>query len=114
MNDTEIITKELTLSLGPQHPAAHGVLHLILDMQGEVVTRAEPDIGYLHRGTVRISGHLVCVGAWGIDLGAMTVLLYTFREREMILDLFEMLCGARVTVSYLRVGGLPQHATKGV
>jgi len=169
MNDTEIITKEFTLSLGPQHPAAHGVLHLILDMQGEVVMRAEPDIGYLHRGTEkiaenllyhqfvpytdrldywcamsnnlayvqtveklmgigvpdrakylrmitaelsRISGHLVSVGAWGIDLGAMTVLLYTFREREMILDLFEMLCGARITVSYLRVGGLRYDATK--
>ena len=169
MNDTEITTKEFTLSLGPQHPAAHGVLHLILDMQGEVVMRAEPDIGYLHRGTEkiaenllyhqfvpytdrldywcamsnnlayvqtveklmgidvpdrakylrmitaelsRISGHLVCIGAWGIDLGAMTVLLYTFREREMILDLFEMLCGARITVSYLRVGGLRYDATK--
>ena len=54
----------------------------------------------------RIAGHLLCVGAWGLDLGAMTVLLYAFREREMVLDLFEMICGARMTHNYLRVGGV--------
>ena len=165
--EKEIVTKEMTLSLGPQHPSAHGVLHLILDLQGEVVVRAEPDIGYLHRGTEkiaenlfypqfvpytdrldymcgmtnnlayvsaveklleievpdraayirviaselsRLSGHLVCVGAWSVDIGAMTVLLYAMREREMILDLFELLCGARMTYSYLRVGGVRYDA----
>jgi NADH-quinone oxidoreductase subunit D len=54
----------------------------------------------------RIAGHLLCIGAWGLDLGAMTVLLYAFREREMVLDLFEMICGARMTHNYLRVGGV--------
>ncbi|MEE9614286.1 MAG: NADH dehydrogenase (quinone) subunit D [Thermodesulfobacteriota bacterium] len=168
-NEEEVITtREMTLSLGPQHPSAHGVLHLIVDMQGERVVRAEPDIGYLHRGTEkiaenlfypqfipytdrldymcgmsnnlayvqaveklldieipdrgkyirvitaelsRLAGHLVCVGAWGVDLGAMTVLLYAFREREMILDLFEIICGARMTYSYMRVGGVRWDAT---
>jgi NADH-quinone oxidoreductase subunit D len=60
----------------------------------------------------RLSGHLLGVGAWSADVGAMTVLLYAFREREMILDLFEMLCGARMTYSYLRVGGVRYDATE--
>lgn len=167
-NEETIITKQMTLSMGPQHPSAHGVLHLILDLQGEKVVKADPDIGYLHRGTEkiaesllypqfvpytdrldymcgmsnnlgyvmaveklleievterakyirviaaelsRLSGHLVCIGAWSIDLGAMTVLLYAMREREMVLDLFEMLCGARMTYSYLRIGGVRYDAT---
>jgi len=158
-----ITTREVTLSMGPQHPSTHGVLHLVLDMNGERIIKADPDIGYLHRGTEkiaenlfypqfvpytdrldymcgmtnnlayvqgvekllgieiterakyirviaselsRIGGHLLAVGAWGLDLGAMTVLLYTFREREMVLDLFEMLCGARMTFNYLRIGGV--------
>ncbi len=162
-NNEEIETKEITLSMGPQHPSTHGVLHLLLDMKGEKVIRAYPDIGYLHRGTEkiaenllyhhfvpytdrldymcgmsnnlayvhavekllgieiterakyirvitaelsRIAGHLLCIGAWALDLGAMTVLLYAFREREMVLDLFEMICGARMTHNYLRVGGV--------
>lgn len=162
-NSEEILTKEITLSMGPQHPSTHGVLHLLLDMNGEKIVRAYPDIGYLHRGTEkiaenllyhqfvpytdrldymcgmsnnlayvmavekllgievterakyirvvaaelsRIAGHLLCVGAWALDLGAMTVLLYAFREREMALDLFEMICGARMTHNYLRVGGV--------
>ncbi|MBI5682939.1 MAG: NADH dehydrogenase (quinone) subunit D [Deltaproteobacteria bacterium] len=161
-------TKEITLSMGPQHPSAHGVLHLILDMQGERIMKASPDIGYLHRGTEkiaenllyfqfvpytdrldymagmsnnlayvqsveklleleaperakyirvvaaelsRIAGHLLSIGAWGLDLGAMTVLLYAFREREMVLDLFEMLCGARMTFNYLRIGGVRRDVT---
>jgi NADH-quinone oxidoreductase subunit D len=163
-----ITTREITISMGPQHPSAHGVLRLILDLQGERVMKAEPDVGYLHRGTEkiaenlfypqfvpytdrldylcgmsnnlayvqaveklldieiperakyirviaaelsRISGHLLGIGAWGVDLGAMTVLLYAFREREMVLDLFEMLCGARMTYSYLRVGGVRYDVT---
>jgi NADH-quinone oxidoreductase subunit D len=163
-----ISTKEITISMGPQHPSCHGVLRLILDLQGERVMKAEPEIGYLHRGTEkiaenlfypqfvpytdrldylsgmsnnlgyvqaveklldidiperakyirviaselsRLSGHLLGVGAWSADLGAMTVILYAFREREMILDLFEMLCGARMTYSYLRIGGVRYDAT---
>ena len=154
--------------MGPQHPSTHGVLHLMLDLQGEKILRAEPDIGYLHRGTEkiaenllyhqfvpytdrldymcamsnnlayvsaveklldievperaqyirviaaelsRIAGHLLAVGAWAVDLGAMSVLLYAIREREMVLDIFEMLCGARMTHSYLRVGGVRYDAT---
>jgi len=163
-NNEEIITtKEISLHMGPQHPSTHGVLHLILDLQGEKVINAEADIGYLHRGTEkiaenllyfqfvpytdrldymcamsnnlayvqavekllgieiterakyirviaaelsRIAGHLVCIGSAAVDLGAMSVLLYAFRDREIILDIFEMLCGARMTLSYLRVGGV--------
>lgn len=162
-NTEEVITKEITLNMGPQHPSTHGVLHLLLDIKGENIIKAYPDIGYLHRGTEkiaenllyhqfvpytdrldymsamsnnlayvqavekllgievterakyirvvaaelsRIAGHLLCIGAWALDLGAMTVLLYAFREREMVLDLFEMLCGARMTLNYLRVGGV--------
>jgi NADH-quinone oxidoreductase subunit D len=158
-----IRTKEITLHMGPQHPSTHGVLHLILDMQGERIIKVEPDIGYLHRGTEkiaenlfypqfvpytdrldymcgmtnnlayvqavekllgieiterakyirvvaselsRIGGHLLGIGAWALDLGAMTVLLYAFREREMVLDLLEMLCGARMTTNYMRIGGV--------
>lgn len=163
-----ISTKEMTLNMGPQHPSCHGVLHLILDMQGERIMKVEPDVGYLHRGTEkiaenlfypqfvpytdrldylagmsnnlayvqaveklldieiperakyirviaaelsRLSGHLLGIGAWSADIGALTMLLYAFREREMILDLFEMLCGARMTYSYLRIGGVRYDAT---
>ncbi len=158
-----VATKEITLHFGPQHPSAHGLLHLIVEMQGEKITNVEPDIGYLHRGTEkiaenlfyhqfvpymdrldylcamsnnlayvmaveklldieipertqyirvvaaelsRIAGHLLCVGAWAMDLGAMSILLYAMRERELVLDIFEMLCGARLTLSYMRVGGV--------
>jgi NADH dehydrogenase I D subunit len=158
-----IATEEISLHLGPQHPSSHGVLHIIVDMQGEKVLKVTPDIGYLHRGTEkiaenllyhqfvpytdrldymcamsnnlayvlaveklldleiterakyirvvaaelsRIAGHLIGIGAWAVDLGAMTILLYAMREREIILDIFEMLCGARMTLSYLRVGGV--------
>ncbi|MBI5888166.1 MAG: NADH dehydrogenase (quinone) subunit D [Deltaproteobacteria bacterium] len=165
-----ISTKEITLHMGPQHPSSHGVLHLVIDMQGERVMHVEPDIGYLHRGTEkiaenllyhqfvpytdrldymcamsnnlayvtavekligieiterakfirvvsaelsRIAGHLLGLGAWAVDLGAMTVLLYAVREREIILDIFEQLCGARMTLSYLRVGGVRYDFTQG-
>lgn len=161
--DRDIITREITLSMGPQHPSTHGVLHLLLHMEGEKIIKVEPDIGYLHRGMEkiaenllypqfvpytdrldylssmtnnlsyvmavekllgievpergmyirviaselsRISSHLLAVGAWGLDLGAVTLVLYAFREREMILDLFEMLCGARLTYNYMRIGGV--------
>lgn len=162
-SETLVDTEKITLHLGPQHPSAHGLLHLVLELQGERVIRVEPDIGYLHRGTEkiaenlfyhqfvpytdrldylsamsnnlgyvmaveklldldlpervqyirviaaelsRIAGHLLCVGAWGMDLGAMSILLYAMREREMILDIFELLCGARMTLSYMRIGGV--------
>ncbi|MEE8575309.1 MAG: NADH dehydrogenase (quinone) subunit D [Thermodesulfobacteriota bacterium] len=162
-------TKKITISMGPQHPSAHGVLHLIVDMEGEKILKSEPDIGYLHRGTEkiaenlmypqftpytdrldymcamsnnlayvsaveklleieiperakyirtiaaelsRIAGHLLSIGAWAVDLGALTVFLYGIREREMVLDLFEIICGSRMTHTYLRVGGVRYDITK--
>ena len=164
-----VATKKIKLHFGPQHPSAHGLLHLIVELQGEKILNVETDIGYLHRGTEklgenllyhqfvpytdrldylcamsnnlayvmaveklldieipertkyirviaaelsRIAGHLLCVGAWAMDLGAMSVLLYAFREREMVLDVFEMLCGARLTLSYMRVGGVRYDFTE--
>ncbi len=156
-------TKELTVSMGPQHPATHGVLRLVLKLDGETVVKCTPYVGYLHRGVEklgedrtyfaalpltdrldyissmnnnvgyvnaveklfgieapirakfirtivaemgRISSHIIWLGTHVLDLGATTPFLYAFREREQILDLFEMLCGARLTVSYPRVGGV--------
>ena len=164
------ITQEVLLNLGPQHPSTHGVLRLILQLEGEIVKRTEPFIGYLHRGTeklcehftytqifpltdrldylcqpsnnlgfalaverllaieaperaqyirvimtelARISGHLLIVGALPMDLGAMTVLLYTMREREMVMDLMEMITGARMHTSYIRVGGIREDLPEG-
>lgn len=159
----EMRTKELTVSMGPQHPATHGVLRLVLDLDGENVIKCTPYVGYLHRGieklsetktylsalpltdrldyissmsnnigyavaveklfgitapdrakyirTImgemsRISSHIIWLGTHALDIGAMTVFLYSFRERETILELFEMTCGARLTVSYPRIGGV--------
>lgn len=156
-------TEELTLSMGPQHPATHGVLRLVLELDGETVVKCTPYVGYLHRGVeklaehrtylsalpltdrldyissmsnnvgyvvaverlfgieaperakyirtivsemTRISSHIIWVATHALDIGAMTVFLYSFRERETLLDLFEMLCGARLTVSYPRIGGV--------
>ncbi|MEJ2324350.1 MAG: NADH dehydrogenase (quinone) subunit D [Nitrospirota bacterium] len=154
---------ELILSMGPQHPATHGVLRLVLELEGETITKCTPHVGYLHRGVEklgenrtylnampltdrldyvasmsnnvgycvaverllgveppprakfirtmvaemsRITSHLLWLGTHALDIGAMTVFLYAFREREWILDLFEELCGARLTVSYPRIGGV--------
>src|SRR3989449_8402079 len=154
---------KMVLNMGPSHPATHGVLRIVLELDGEIITKAAPDIGYLHRGDekiaenmtytqfipytdrldylaplannvayayaveklcgldvparckyirvicaemARISSHLLGVGALSMDLGAMTVFLYAFREREKIYDLCECICGARFTTSYTRVGGL--------
>jgi len=154
--------EKLILNMGPSHPATHGVLRLLLELDGEVITKADPDIGYLHRGDekiaenmqynqfvpytdrldylaplannvayacaveklmgwelpvrgqairvlccemARISAHLLGIGAYAMDVGAMTVFLYTFTEREKIYDLCEQLTGARFTTSYTRVGG---------
>src|SRR3954463_3198684 len=156
------IGEKMVLNMGPSHPATHGVLRLVLELGGEIITKATPDIGFLHRGdekiaenmqynqfvpytdrldyisplannvtyalaveklmgwevpprgrairmicyeTARISSHLLGIGALALDLGAMTVFLYTFTEREKLYDLFELLTGARFTTSYTRVGG---------
>ncbi|MDF1587854.1 MAG: NADH-quinone oxidoreductase subunit D [Gammaproteobacteria bacterium] len=155
--------KNYTLNFGPQHPAAHGVLRLILEMDGEVVQRADPHIGLLHRGTeklaetkpynqsigymdrldyvsmmcnehayvmaiekllgvqvperaqyirvmfdeiTRILNHLMWLGAHGLDIGAMTVFLYCFREREDLMDCYEAVSGARMHATYYRPGGV--------
>jgi len=156
-------TKHMTLNMGPQHPSTHGVLRLVLELDGEVVVRCTPHIGYLHTGIekgleskrfqqgipltdrldylaplsnnlayvlaiekalgvavperaqtirvlltelTRIKSHLVWLGTHAMDLGAMSVFLYCFREREQILDLYEAVSGQRMMSSYFRVGGL--------
>ena len=156
------IGEKMVLNMGPSHPATHGVLRLVLELDGELITKAMPDVGFLHRGDekiaenmqynqfvpytdrldylaplsnnvayalaveklmdwdipprgkairviccelARISAHLMGIGAMALDLGAMTVFLYTFTEREKIYDLCELLTGARFTTSYTRVGG---------
>ncbi|MFO7764448.1 MAG: NADH-quinone oxidoreductase subunit D [Wenzhouxiangellaceae bacterium] len=155
--------KNYTLNFGPQHPAAHGVLRLILEMDGEVVQRADPHVGLLHRATeklaeskpynqsigymdrldymsmmcsehayvraveellgiepperaqwirtlfdeiTRLMSHLMWLGANGLDLGAMTLFLYCFREREYLLDAYEAVSGARMHATYYRPGGV--------
>lgn len=165
-----IHTEEIQVNMGPQHPSTHGVLRVILTLDGETVVDAKPDIGYLHRGVEklaekrtyvqfvtltdrtdylasmlnnavyamaveklmaievperaefirvimmelqRIASHLVFVGAFGLDLGASTPFIYAFREREDICDLFEMVCGARLTYSYIRPGGVMRDLPAG-
>ena len=156
------IGEKMVLNMGPSHPATHGVLRLVLELDGETITKATPDIGYLHRGdekiaenmqynqfvpytdrldylaplannvayacaveklmgwelpprgkairvicceVARIQAHLLGVGAMALDLGALTVFMYTFTEREKIYNLCEIISGARFTTSYTRVGG---------
>ena len=155
--------RNYTINFGPQHPAAHGVLRLVLEMDGEVVQRADPHVGLLHRGTeklveskpynqsigymdrldyvsmmcnehayvraierllgveaperaqvirtmfdeiTRILNHLMWIGSNAIDLGAMTVFLYAFREREELMDCYEAVSGARMHATYYRPGGV--------
>jgi NADH-quinone oxidoreductase subunit D len=155
--------RNFTLNFGPQHPSAHGVLRLVLEMDGEVVQRADPHIGLLHRGTeklaeskpynqsigymdrldyvsmmcnehgyvlamerllgiepplraqyirvmfdeiTRILNHLLWLGAHALDIGAMTVFLYAFREREDLMDCYEAVSGARLHATYYRPGGV--------
>ncbi len=159
---TDIVGEKLVLNMGPSHPATHGVLRLILELDGEIITKADPDVGFLHRGDekiaenmhynqfvpytdrldylaplannvayalaveklmgwevpargrairviccelARISAHMLGVGVFAMDVGAMTVFLYTFTEREKVYNLCEQLTGARFTTSYTRVGG---------
>lgn len=166
--------QNFTLNFGPQHPAAHGVLRLVLEMDGEIIERADPHIGLLHRATeklaeskpynqnigymdrldyvsmmcnehgyvlaiekllgvepplraqyirvmfdevTRILNHLMWLGAHGLDIGAMTVFLYCFREREDLMDCYEAVSGTRMHATYYRPGGvyrdlperMPQH-----
>jgi NADH-quinone oxidoreductase subunit D len=168
--------KNYTLNFGPQHPAAHGVLRLVLELDGEVVQRADPHIGLLHRATeklaesrtylqslpymdrldyvsmmsnehayvmaiekmlgievplraqyirvmfdeiTRLLNHLLWIAAHGLDVGAMAVFLYAFREREDLMDCYEAVSGARMHAAYYRPGGvyrdlpdsMPQHRT---
>ena len=163
-------TDELVINMGPQHPSTHGVLRLVLRLDGERVVDVDVVIGYLHRGveklteqrdwtqivlltdrldyvaaasnnlgyveTVeklmslevprrahyirtllaelqRIASHLVWLGTHAMDIGAVTVFLYCLRERELILDLFEEYCGARLTYNAMRVGGMPMDIPTG-
>jgi len=168
---TKAPEKGVFVSLGPSHPATHGVLRIALTLDGETVTSAQPDMGYLHRATEklaerrtypqiivltdrldylaamsnnwayclavekmlgvaiperaeylriicaelqRIASHCVLVGTFGIDVGAFTPFLFAFgRERESILDLFEELCGARLTYNYIRIGGVMADTPEG-
>ena len=155
--------RNMTMNFGPQHPAAHGVLRLVLEMDGEVIERADPHIGLLHRGTeklaehkpynqsigymdrldyvsmmcnehayvlaieklmgvtppiraqyirvmfaeiTRVLNHLLWLATHALDVGAMTVFLYCFREREDLLDCYEAVSGARMHTSYFRPGGV--------
>ncbi|MCL6456612.1 MAG: NADH-quinone oxidoreductase subunit D [Gorillibacterium sp.] len=165
-----IRTEELLLNVGPQHPSTHGVLRIIVKLDGEMITEVTPVIGYLHRGTEklvenltytqiipytdrmdyvsamtnnyvlvnaveklmdlevperaeflrlivmelqRIASHLVWWGTYLLDLGALSPFLFAFRDREQILDMFNELCGARLTYNYMRVGGVKWDAPPG-
>src|SRR5690348_12582253 len=160
--------EELLLNMGPQHPSTHGVLRVVLELDGERIVKATPDLGYLHRGVEKLSeglaymqiiphtdrldyvcamannyayvravekllgisiperaeyirtivaemqriiGHLFWLGTQALDIGAMTVFFWTFREREVLLDMFEKLCGARLTLNYYRIGGVNSDFT---
>ena len=158
----------MVLNMGPQHPATHGVLRLLVKLDGETVVECIPELGYLHRGyekiaeastymefiphtdrldyispiannvayalavekiagveappraqyirvigaeLARISSHLMAIGAMAMDVGAMTVFLWAFREREKLYDIFDLLTGVRFTTSYTRIGGVAQDLT---
>jgi NADH-quinone oxidoreductase subunit D len=164
--------EKMVLNIGPSHPSTHGVLRIVVELDGEVITKATPDVGYLHRGDekiaenmtytqfipytdrldylaplannvayalaveklmgidkqlpprcqfirviccelARISSHLLGIGCFAMDCGAMTVFLHTFTEREKIYNLYESLTGARFTTSYTRIGGLSRDLPPG-
>lgn len=163
----DALENEMILNMGPQHPATHGVLRLLLRLDGERIIGCVPELGYLHRGyekmaenmsyyefiphtdrldyispmannvawvlaveklagieapkraqyirmmiaeLARIASHLVALGSFAMDVGALTVFLWTLREREKILDIWDILCGARFTNSYTRIGGVANDA----
>ncbi len=166
-------TETMTINMGPQHPSTHGVLRLVLELDGEVVKKAVPHIGFLHRGIeklsehrtyhqilpltdrldylapmhnnlgyvlavekllgltdeiperaqvvrvllaelTRIKSHLVWLACHALDIGAMTIFIYCFREREEIMDFYERISGARMTSNYFRVGGLSADLPDGI
>lgn len=157
------LENDMVLNMGPQHPATHGVLRLLLRLDGETIIKCVPELGYLHRGyeklaenmtfhefiphtdrmdylspfannvaytlavdnslgieappraqwirtlvceLARISSHLMALGSTAMDVGALTLFLWTFTERENLYDIFELICGARFTTSYSRIGGV--------
>jgi len=164
-------TRRMTLNMGPQHPSTHGVLRVVIELDGEIITKAVPDIGFLHTGIEkefevktwhqgvtltdrvdylanlsnnlvyalavekligdleippkaqwirvmlaelqRIASHLVWLGTHALDLGAMTMFFYCFREREDVLKIFEMFSGQRMMTSYIRPGGLALEPPRG-
>ncbi|HWQ90367.1 MAG TPA: NADH dehydrogenase (quinone) subunit D [Clostridia bacterium] len=168
----ELEGEKMVLNMGPSHPSTHGVLRIVLELDGEIITRAMPEVGYLHRGDekiaenmtftqfipytdrldylaplannvayalaveklmgidkalpercqyirvicaelARISSHLLGLGSYAMDLGALTVFLHTFTEREKVYNLCEALSGARFTTSYTRIGGLSRDLPPG-
>jgi len=168
----DIQGEKMVLNMGPSHPATHGVLRIVLELDGELITKAQPDVGFLHRGDekiaenmtytqfipytdrldylapqannvayalavekllgihdklpprcqyirvmcaelARISSHLLGLGAFAMDMGAVTVFLLTFTEREKIYNLAESLSGARFTTSYTRIGGVMRDLPPG-
>jgi len=168
----EIGGEKMVLNMGPSHPSTHGVLRIVLEMDGEIITKAVPDVGYLHRGDekiaenmtytqfipytdrldylaplannvaytlavekllgidkalpprcqyirviccelARVSAHLLGLGAFAMDVGALTVFMHTFTEREKIYNLIEALTGARFTTTYTRIGGLSRDLPPG-
>lgn len=171
MRKEMFVDENLTVNFGPQHPAAHGVLRLILEMDGEVIDRADPHIGLLHRGTeklienrtyiqalpyfdrldyvsmmcqehvwclatekllgvevpkrgqyirvlfselTRIMNHLMWLGTHVLDVGAMSVFLYAFKEREFLMDFYEEVSGARMHANYFRPGGVAKDLPEGL
>src|SRR3954466_3685900 len=166
----EIRSEVMTVNMGPQHPSTHGVLRLVLELDGETILSASPTIGYLHTGIEktaeqkkwqqviplvermdylsaqsnsmafcmsverllaievpdrvknirillaelqRINSHLVWLGTHGMEVGAVSVMLYCFRERELLLNINEMIAGFRMFPSYMRVGGLREDLPRG-
>jgi len=167
----DVRTQDMELNMGPQHPATHGVMRILLRVDGEIVTGAQPHLGYLHRCAEkigenvewlqylpytdrydylssmnnnlgysmavealmtgleiprraqmlriicaelnRIGSHLIAYGTYGLDIGAFTPFFYAFREREWMMALFEKICGARLTYSYIRIGGVFNDAPPG-
>ncbi|MSM39748.1 MAG: NADH dehydrogenase (quinone) subunit D [Geobacter sp.] len=163
-------TEIMTVNMGPQHPSTHGVLRMVVELDGEIVQKITPHIGYLHRGVeklsehrtyhqtipltdrldylapmsnnlgyvlavekllgievperaqtirvilaelTRLKSHLVWIACHALDIGAMTVFIYAFREREKVMELYEKISGARMTSNYFRVGGLSSEVYDG-